>query len=59
MIGKICEANLATMALINKEASHHGGKELSMRKMKELGAQAEKEALALFAAETKQRSTME
>jgi hypothetical protein len=44
MIGKIREANLATMALINKEASRHGGKELLLRKMKELGAQAEKEA---------------
>ena len=59
MIGKIREANLATMTLINKEASRHGGKELSMRKMKELGAQAEKEATALFAAEMKQRSTLE
>ncbi len=44
MIGKIREANLATMTLINKEASRHEGKELSIRKMKELGAQAEKEA---------------
>jgi hypothetical protein len=59
MIGKIREANLATMTLINKEASRHGGKELSIRKMKELGAQAEKEATELFAVETKQRSTME
>ena len=58
LIGKIREANLATMTLINKEASHHGGKELSIRKMKELGAQAEKEATELFAAETKQRHTM-
>ena len=48
MIGKIREANLATMALINKEASRHGGKELSLRKMKELGAQAEKEATNCF-----------
>jgi hypothetical protein len=47
------------MTLINKEASCHGGKELSIRKMKELGAQAEKEATELFAAETKQRPTME
>jgi hypothetical protein len=47
------------MTLINKEASHHGGKELSLRKMKELGTQAEKEATAMFAAETKQISTME
>jgi hypothetical protein len=59
MIGKIREANLATMTFINKEASCHGGKELSMRKMKELGAQAEKEATAMFAAETKQISAME
>jgi len=59
MIGKIREANLATMILINKEVSRHGGKELSLRKMKELGAQAEKEAMAIFAAETKQIHTME
>ena len=59
MIGKIREANLATMPLINKEVSRHGGKELSLRKMKELGAQAEKEATASFAAETKQFHTME
>ena len=57
MIVKIREANLATMT--NKEASRHGGKELSLRKMKELGAQAEKEATAMFAAKTKQNSTME
>jgi hypothetical protein len=59
MIGKVRKANLATMTLINKEASRHGGKELSMRKMKELGAHAEKEATALCAAETKQIHTME
>jgi hypothetical protein len=59
MIGKIREANLATMTLNNKEASRHGGKELSVRKMKELGAQAEKEATKLFSAETKQIHTME
>ena len=59
MIGKIREANLATMTLINKEVSRHGGKELSLRKMKELGAQAEKESTALFAAEMKQIHTME
>jgi hypothetical protein len=59
MIGKIREANLATMTLINKEVSRHGGKELSLRKMKELGAQAEKEATASFAAETKQCHTRE
>ena len=59
MIGKIREANLATMTLINKEASRHGGKELSIRKMKELGAQAEKEATDNFAAETKRIHTME
>ena len=33
MIGKIREANLATMTLINKEALRHGGKELSIRKI--------------------------
>jgi hypothetical protein len=47
------------MTLINKEASRHGGKELSLRKMKELGTQAEKEATAMFAAKMKQISTME
>jgi len=52
MIGKIREANLATMTLINKEVSRHGGKELSLRKMKELGTQAEKDATAMFEAET-------
>jgi hypothetical protein len=30
------EANLATITCINKEASHHGGKELTIRKMKEM-----------------------
>jgi hypothetical protein len=59
MISKVREANLATMTLINKEASRHGGKELSIRKMKELGAQVEKEATTIFAAETKQIHTME
>ena len=59
MIGKIREANSATMTLINKEVSCHGGKELSLRKMKELGAQAEKESTALFAAKMKQIHTME
>ena len=59
MIGKIREANLATMTLINKEVSRHGGKELSLRKMKELGTQAEKEATAMFATETEFKSAME
>ena len=59
MIGKYREANLATMTRINKEASRHRGKELSMRKMKELGAQAEKEATDIFAAKMKQIRTME
>jgi hypothetical protein len=59
MISKVCEENLATMTLINKEASRHRGKELSIRKMKELGAQAEKEATDFFAAKTKQIHTME
>ncbi len=59
MIGKIREANLATMTLINTEVSRHGGKELSLRKMKELGTQAEKEATAMFATETELKSTME
>jgi len=59
MISKVRKANLATMTLINKEASRCGGKELSIRKMKELGAQAEKEATEIFAAETKQIHTME
>jgi hypothetical protein len=48
MISKVWEANLAMMKSINKEVSHHGGKELTMKKMKELGAQAEKEAKAIF-----------
>jgi hypothetical protein len=59
MIDKIRAANLATMTLINKEVTRHGGKELSLRKMKELGAQAEKEATASFAAETEKIHTLE
>jgi hypothetical protein len=59
MIGKVREANLATMKSINKKASHHGGKEITTKKIKELGAQAEKEAVAMFDAKTKQNSTME
>ena len=59
MVGTIRESNLATMKRINKEVSRHGGKELTMRKVKELGAQAEKEATALFAAEMEQTNKME
>jgi hypothetical protein len=59
MISKVREANLATMKSINKKASRHGGKEITAKKIKELGAQAEKEAVAMFDAETKQNSTME
>jgi hypothetical protein len=59
MIGKVREANLATMKSINKEASRHGGKELTTKKMKELGAQAEKEATAIFVAEMNQNNKME
>jgi hypothetical protein len=58
-IGKVREANLATMKSINKEALHHGGKELTTKKMKELGAQAEKEAKAIFVAKMDQNSKME
>jgi hypothetical protein len=59
MIGKVHKANLATMKSINKEASRHGGKELTTKKMKKLGAQAEKEATAIFVAETDQNNKME
>jgi hypothetical protein len=34
-------------------------KEITTKKIKELGAQAEKEAVAMFDAKTKQNSTME
>jgi hypothetical protein len=59
MIGKVREANLATMKSINKETSRHGRKELSTKKMKELGAQAEKEATAIFVAKTDQNNKIE
>jgi hypothetical protein len=47
------------MKIINKEASHHGGKELTTKKMKELGVQSEKEATAIFVAEMDQNNKME
>jgi hypothetical protein len=59
IIGKVREANLASMKSINKEALQHGGKELTTKKMKELGAQAEKEAKAIFVAEMDQNGKME
>jgi hypothetical protein len=59
MIGKVWEANLATMKRINKEASLHGGKELTTKKMKELEAQADKEAKAIFVTEMDQNGKME
>jgi hypothetical protein len=59
MIGKVWEANLATMKRINKEALLHGGKELTTKKMKELGAQAEKEAKAIFVTKMDQNGKME
>ncbi len=59
MIDKVREANLATMKSINKEASPHGGKELTTKKMKELRAQAEKEATAIFVAKMDQNNKME
>jgi hypothetical protein len=59
MIGKVREANLATMKSIDKEASRHGGKELTTKKMKELGAQSEKESKAIFVAKTDQNGKME
>jgi hypothetical protein len=59
MIGKVREANLATMKSINKRLSRHGGKEMTTKKIKELGAQAEKEAVSMFDAETKKRDMME
>jgi hypothetical protein len=59
MIGKVWEATLAKMKSVNKEAMHHRGKELTTKKMKKLGAQAEKEAKAIFVAKTDQNSKME
>jgi hypothetical protein len=59
MIGTVWEANSATMKRINKEALLHGGKELTTKKMKELGAQAEKEAKAIFVTKTDQNGKME
>ncbi len=47
------------MKSINKKASRHGGKEITTKKIKEHGALAEKETVAMFDAKTKQNSTME
>jgi hypothetical protein len=44
MINKVQTANLETMKKINQEAFRNGGKKLSTKKLKELGAQAEKAA---------------
>ncbi len=59
MINKVREANLATMKRINKEALFHGGKVLTTKKMKKLGAQAEKEAKAIFVTEMDQNGKVE
>ena len=53
------QGKFSTMKSINKEASRHGGKELTTKKMKELGAQAEKEATAIFVAKMDQNNKME
>jgi hypothetical protein len=47
------------MKRINKEASLHGGKELTTKKIKELRAQAEKEAKAIFVTKMDQNGKME
>jgi hypothetical protein len=51
MIGKVREANLATMKSINKKSLWHGGREITIKEIKKLGAQAKKEALIMFDAE--------
>ncbi len=47
------------MKSINKEALCHGGKELTTKKMKELGAQAENKTKAIFVAKMDQNGKME
>jgi hypothetical protein len=47
------------MKSINKKASQHGGKEKTTKKIKDLGAQAEREAVGMFDSEKKKNSMME
>ena len=47
------------MKSINKKASRHGGKEMTTKEIKELGAQAEKEAVTMFEAKTKKKKSIE
>ncbi len=59
MINKVRTANLETMKKINQEASRNGGKKLSTKKLKELGAQAEKAAKVQYVANCDSNNAME
>jgi hypothetical protein len=48
MLQRFWDANMLTMIKVNLLIAHDGGKELSTRKLKELGGNAEKEAAAIY-----------
>ncbi len=59
MINKVRMANLETMKKINQEASRNGGKKLSSKKLKKLGAQVEKAAKVQYVANCDTNNAME
>jgi hypothetical protein len=59
MINKVRTANLEMMKKINQKASWNGGKKLSTKKLKELGAQAEKAAKVQYVANCDSNNAME
>jgi hypothetical protein len=59
MLQKNWDANMSTMIKVNLLIACDGGKELSTRKLKELGGNAEKEAAAIYQKEVAALNTMD
>ncbi len=59
MLTKVSDANITTMTQVNTLIASTGGKELSTRRLKELGSIAKHEAIELYDTQVTEQNTME
>ncbi len=59
MLTKVCKANMTTMTQVNTLIARAGSKELSTRRLKELGSIAKHTAMELYDAKVAEQNTME
>jgi hypothetical protein len=59
MLTKVRKANMTTMTQVNTLTAHGGSKEVSTRRLKELGSNAEHAAMELYKAKVAEQNAME